>query len=637
MTTTERVAAGRVLLLSLPFSALFYPSLALSLLKPAIEATGIGCDIRYLHLEFADKIGAATHDLITSPSLYQAMAGEWVFSPHAKITPAASLDDDMAYFSDVIGAHFSRFFTPDNLRALLLAREEADAFLDAACAAIDVDAYDVVGFTSSFQQNAASLGLARMLKRRRPDLVIVFGGANCRAELGAELLRRYDFIDAVCTGEGDRCFADFVTRVACEGKVPHDVGGMLTRLTPPSVGEGEVLNDLDALPTPDFSDFFAQHAATAVAHRNYPPVALFETSRGCWWGAKHHCTFCGINGKSMAYRRKSADGAMREIERLIGLYGTDLVNVDTILDTRYFETLLPRLAELPEPITAYYEMKANLRPDQFVLLQRAGILKIQPGIESLDNHILSTMRKGCTAIQNVQTLKLAAEQGLYVEWNFLTGFPGERTEHYEGMARLIPKLMHLQPPAGVGQVRADRFSPYYERPGEFGVTVSPSPAYRFIYPPSDGDVALMSYHFLIDGRTAADEATVRLTESQCRAWKAEVGRHALGVRERADGGCDVVRVRDGRAAEVVKLDDDQGAVLARAWTITTPARIATGTGLSEARLCAAVEALDAAGLLMRDGEQILALPLRRASGMAPTWTQVRHEAALARGALARAA
>jgi radical SAM superfamily enzyme YgiQ (UPF0313 family) len=45
---------------------------------------------------------------------------------------------------------------------------------------------------------------------------------------------------------------------------------------------------------------------------------LFEASRGCWWGAKHHCTFCGLNGLSMTFRSKSADRAYSEIKHRQG-------------------------------------------------------------------------------------------------------------------------------------------------------------------------------------------------------------------------------------------------------------------------------------------------------------------------------
>ena len=103
-------------------------------------------------------------------------------------------------------------------------------------------------------------------------------------------------------------------------------------------------------------------------------------------------------------------------------------------------------------------------------------------IESLDTNVLKLMRKGCTMLQNVQTLKLAAENGLFVEWNLLHGFPGETAENYRTIAALIPKLGHLQPPSVCGPVRADRFSPYWARPESFGIEISPNPAYAYIYP-----------------------------------------------------------------------------------------------------------------------------------------------------------
>jgi len=37
------------------------------------------------------------------------------------------------------------------------------------------------------------------------------------------------------------------------------------------------------------------------------PLLLFETSRGCWWGERSHCTFCGLNGLDLAYRATRCD------------------------------------------------------------------------------------------------------------------------------------------------------------------------------------------------------------------------------------------------------------------------------------------------------------------------------------------
>jgi magnesium-protoporphyrin IX monomethyl ester (oxidative) cyclase len=68
--------------------------------------------------------------------------------------------------------------------------------------------------------------------------------------------------------------------------------------------------DLDGLPYPTFDDYFAQLRTTSFAKRVLPALVM-ETSRGCWWGAKHHCTFCGLNAEGMAFRSKSAHGPAR--------------------------------------------------------------------------------------------------------------------------------------------------------------------------------------------------------------------------------------------------------------------------------------------------------------------------------------
>src|SRR4029077_5489915 len=58
---------------------------------------------------------------------------------------------------------------------------------------------------------------------------------------------------------------------------------------------------------PQFDEFFERLAKTGFTAEVMREVRLpYETSRGCWWGAKSH-TFCGLNGSTMAFRSKSDD------------------------------------------------------------------------------------------------------------------------------------------------------------------------------------------------------------------------------------------------------------------------------------------------------------------------------------------
>jgi hypothetical protein len=92
------------------------------------------------------------------------------------------------------------------------------------------------------------------------------------------------------------------------------------------------------------------------------------------------------------------------------------------------------------------------------------------------------MRKGVSTIQNLQLLKWCMEFGVRVDWNILWGFPGEAPEDYEEMARLVPLLHHLEPPARGSRVRLDRHSPYFIEAESFGFRqVRPFPSYFEVY------------------------------------------------------------------------------------------------------------------------------------------------------------
>ena len=148
------------------------------------------------------------------------------------------------------------------------------------------------------------------------------------------------------------------------------------------------------------------------------------------------------------------------------------------------------------------------------------MLEIQPGIESFSDAVLGLMRKGVSALQNIQLLKWCRELGLTPYWNVLWGFPGEPEEDYARMARLVPQLTHLQPPGGIAGIRLDRFSPNFFDATKMGfVDVSPLPAYRHVYPLEDEALMNLAYHFTFryaDGRDV--NAYIRPLLGELRRW-----------------------------------------------------------------------------------------------------------------------
>lgn len=542
-STASSVEHRDVLLISMPFGPLYRPSLGLSLLQAGLDSRNLSSEILYFTFSLAGLI---------SPSLYNQIAegypdatsltGEWIF---AEALFKRDSSDIRGYINDVLrgrsaadldsGYHgesaVPRLKQLDEfIEGVMAAREKVEGFLDDCLRQVIERRPSLVGFTNVFQQQVASLCLAKRLKARAPETFIIFGGANCEGVMGSELMRRFAFIDAVVSGEGDIIFPEIAHRVINKESI-SDLQGVRSRdrktvaLVADHQANAPSVHDLNSLPYPSYDAFFRQLKAAGLAERSKARL-LFETSRGCWWGEKNHCTFCGLNGATMFYRSKSAQRALDELVLLTKRHpGCDVEVVDNILDWTYFREFIPALISQRLNVELYYEVKANLKREQVRLLREAGIRKIQPGIESLSTHTLKLMRKGVSRLQNIQLLKWCKEFGVEPFWNLLWGFPGELPEEYARMAELIPLITHLKPPESAGSLRLDRFSPLFDKADEFGLmNIKPCPAYQHIYPFPPESLANLAYYFTFDYRSEQNvEHYTRPLAEQVLEWKAVHG------------------------------------------------------------------------------------------------------------------
>jgi ribosomal peptide maturation radical SAM protein 1 len=551
---------SRVLLVVPPFHQLFIPAIGVSLLKAALARIDVSCDVLYLNLKFAERIGAKLYTRIAVGGRHPALVGEWIFAGDLFGDAAP---DPQRYLDDVLLGRYGDAYDRAQTAQLAELRARVPAFLDVVMDRVAWDQYAVVGATSTFQQNCASLALLRRLKARHPEILTVMGGANCEGAMGGALHRLFPCVDYVCSGEADRVFPELVRRLLA-GESPRGLPGIFAR------GEISLLGDqthapmvlaLDQLPYPDYDDYFRQLVASPLAAVE-TPLLPFQTSRGCWWGAKHHCKFCGLNGGGMDYRSKSPQRALEEIDYLVDRYGVrNVYAVDAILDFRYFDTVVRELAERPRPPRLFYETKSNLTRAQLRLLARAGVKFLQPGIESLSTPTLRLMDKGVTGLQNVRTLKWCAEVGIQPEWNFLYGFPGEEADEYQRLAELVPSLTHLQPPAGGGRVRVDRFSPYFDEAAANGLmNLRASIAYPHVYPFPPADLDRLAYYFdydYADGREP--ERYAAPLSAAIVVWQAQGATARLELRD---------------AGDRLELHDTRPAAVRPLTTLEGPARLA---------------------------------------------------------------
>jgi len=477
------------LLIVPPFQDLNRPSLGVHILQACAHAAGMPVSVLYANLAFAAMIGEEAYDALGASTA--SLSGERLFAAAAY---GLAAPDAAA--------------TPDHAALAAQAEVWAQWIADEVAA----HGFRVIGCTTVGQQTSASVALLERIKRLRPDVVAAIGGANCEGEMAEGIASLSPAHDFIFSGESEKSFIRFLEGLLA-GSLPD------TRII-----EGEPCQDLDALPTPEYGEYYDQLRywlpASAAAEDVLVPA---ESSRGRWWGQTPDSAFRGLDGQASVLRQKSPDRVIAELRTLMqDSPSRQILMADSIMPQTYFRTLIPRLGQEVPDLQLFYEQKANLSLAQVVALEEAGVNAIRPGIEALSPSLLKRMDKRRSAAQNVALLRYARSVGIWVTWSLVWGIPGDELAEYDETLRLLPLLHHLNPPEGACGISIERFSPYFDRAEQYGIAnVRPIAAYRQAFPPT-ADIAKIAYRFEGDYLSAVDAhpEIIGAMKDATAAWRA---------------------------------------------------------------------------------------------------------------------
>jgi ribosomal peptide maturation radical SAM protein 1 len=604
------------LLVTMPWAGVDVASAQLGLLKAIARRAGHRADDLYANLALLEWLDIDLYTRIAQGDV-PVVTGEWLFAPHLLDAEALKrrpeIADSTAYLDFLAG----RGRLPADIREKLirLRREVVPAFLDRLIASVSWGDYDVVGFSCVFSQIIPSVALAKRIKEVHPDGRILLGGAQCDAPMGQEYVRAMRWVDWAAVGPADHTLPALLDDLAAGGD-GRNVPGLVRRddkgravMTGP-----HRLVSLDELPVPDYDTYFARGAKMPMK-----PWIAIEASRGCWWGQKSQCTFCGISPLTMPFYAKSAERVLREMEALSERYRVlDFCFTDYIMDHRYFKTLLPELERLAHGWVCHFEIKANVTRDHVRQLSRAGVRRVQPGIESFSTEVLKLMRKGCTATQNIQLLKWCEEFGIQVSYNILWGFPGETADDYQRLLATILKLRHFQPPVHATEIAIHRYSPLFAGDPEMGLEdIRPRDDYSFIFDADAINIPAVAYEHDATDLVGMDERAPLYAEIQAAlaAWRA--GYHAGRYRMEYRTGPGFLTIEDRRDGNVTMhtLDRIAKAVyLACVECAKTPHTVARDTraariDIGEGDVADLLAQLDRLGVVFEENGQYFALAL----------------------------
>jgi ribosomal peptide maturation radical SAM protein 1 len=517
---------GDILIIIPPFVDTKIPSLGAHSLQASCQQAGLRARVVYANLIFSNLIGLDLHDTIMRVN-QATFIGERLFAASAFGRP--SMGRDMQKF-------FDPHWLPDHIwqkNREYACQLMAEIFEPVRKWAISIDwdhvenqaawwtnymtqqitgmGYCIVGCSTTNGGLVPSVALLNRVKQANPNIITVIGGALCEGVMAEGILSLKSNIDYVFSGEGEITFPSFARKVL-GGNLPEE-----------KIIYGKEVTDLNTLSLPDFSEFFYQRKkihSGQLSSKNNIRIS-YETSRGCRW---RKCTFCGLKGESQTYRIKSAGKVIADLKQLVNRHhATSIDMADNMMPLQYFETLIPQIPRDLPYLRIQYELKADLTLEQMIALKKAGITRIQPGIESLSSSLLRRMQKGVTIRQIIALLRYARSLGIQVFWNILYGFPGDQSGEYEEMLRLLPLIRHLQPASRMTTMKIFRFSKYQTEPEKFGISnLRPAELHKDVFP-SHANLEKTAYFFTGDfkARSYENPEIIASLRKEYQAWLRE--------------------------------------------------------------------------------------------------------------------
>jgi anaerobic magnesium-protoporphyrin IX monomethyl ester cyclase len=294
----------------------------------------------------------------------------------------------------------------------------------------------LVGITSTTPNIVSALKSASAAKEASPDIKVIIGGPHVTFR-DKETLTENPAVDVVVRGEGE------LTMLELAQKAPYTkdltgVNGITIRHNGDVVRTAPraFIQNLDELPRPAYEFFNLEKYK--LYGKQFMPIL---TSRGC----PFQCAFCVTTQLFGApWRHRSAKNVVDELEWLKKDLGADGISF-------YDDTLTLDKQRLFDICDAMAERKLELpwgcqtRVDQvnteiLTRMKLACCNEVSFGVESGCQKTLDKVHKKTSVQQNIDAVKLAKNEGLFVAVSALVAYPGETLDDVKQTIDLLRKM-----------------------------------------------------------------------------------------------------------------------------------------------------------------------------------------------------
>jgi radical SAM protein with 4Fe4S-binding SPASM domain len=298
---------------------------------------------------------------------------------------------------------------------------------------------EIIGFTVHFTSLLISLEVAKRIKEKDRDRIIVFGGPDCCRELRGLDIIKEDAVDIVAIGEGDLTMFELVDRFEenktidfCKGTLLKKDGRVI------DCGDSPMVKDLDLTPFPDYSDF--RKDILSGYYRQPERLELFD-SRGCIT----RCHFCSEWQFWKVFRSMSGERMFEEVAYQVRKFpGVDyfyfigsLLNGNIKALSKFCDLLIQNKLKIR------WLGQAIIRPEMtkelLEKMRKAGCEWLGYGIESGSQKVVDSMNKHFSIANAEEVLRDTHQAGISTQVNFMFGIPTETEEDFEETLRFLKR------------------------------------------------------------------------------------------------------------------------------------------------------------------------------------------------------
>ena len=305
-----------------------------------------------------------------------------------------------------------------------------------------------------------STELVAILKRLRPDLVIILGGPEVSHE--SERQEIVGLADHVIAGEADLCFAELCGRLLGRGSGDAEPIPKVLHAALPDLARMDLPYDL--------------YDERDIAHR----VIYVEASRGC----PFTCEFC-LSSLDIPVRQFPLDRFLGAMQRLLDRGALRFKFVD-----RTFNLHLPTslailrffLERMRPGLFVHFELVPDRLPEplrELIARFPRGTLQFEVGLQTLNPEVEERISRRQNHARMEDNLRwLRDHSGVHVHADLIVGLPGEDLESFGAG---FDRLLSLGPQEiQVGILKRLRGTPIVRHDIEWGMVYSPNPPYEVL-------------------------------------------------------------------------------------------------------------------------------------------------------------